>query len=309
MHSLFFTSALLYLVSAANGLTCKIDENFCYEADVSTGCRNYLVHLKSVKFYFTCSNGRVFDETTAKCTDPSEFQCDITESTIQSSIDLNLPSTQFSSDSFDIIDPFLKPVAKTAFKMTTSAMARDNPFLRDYTLPIVYEMVDDDETANQMEDILWTAKSIYRPFAVLTTNPRYRSQIPQEQLDEDKFQFYLQTRENVGKIFEKHLPMILRKTGDHMPLILEAVECMEEYSGGMVHELKRDLVAFFANHAEFILASDESHASVENVARMKRDLEPVKMTLVKISLDYLSHSPNSWLNFLFSQTSVLYNLL
>ncbi|GIX98506.1 hypothetical protein CDAR_38011 [Caerostris darwini] len=274
MHSLFFTSALLYLVSAANGLTCKIDENFCYEADVSTGCRNYLVHLKSVKFYFTCSNGRVFDETTAKCTDPSEFQCDITESTIQSSIDLNLPSTQFSSDSFDIIDPFLKPVAKTAFKMTTSAMARDNPFLRDYTLPIVYEMEPDS----------------------------------QEQLDEDKFQFYLQTRENVGKIFEKHLPMILRKTGDPCPhpgsrgvhggIFRRHGARAEEGPGGILRQPRR------------------VHPRQRRVPRECRECRPheegpgAREDAPRENIpDYLSHSPNSWLNFLFSQTSVLYNLL
>ncbi|GIX88654.1 chitin-binding type-2 domain-containing protein [Caerostris darwini] len=314
MRSLFFASALLYLVSAANGLTCQFDENICYHANVFSGCQNYSVRFESVKLYLTCSDGHAFDETTAKCTDPSEFQCDKTETTIQSSIDLNLPSTRFSKrflprSVFDIIDPFVKPVAKTVFKMATSAMARDDPFLRDYILPIVYDMVDDDETSSQMKDIFWTAKSIYGPFAVLTINPHYRSQIPQEQLDEAKFQFYNQTRENFGKIFEKHLPMILRKTGDHMPLILEAVERMEEYSGDMVHELKRDLVAFFANHAEFLLTIDESYANVENVARMKRDLEPVKIALLKISMDYLSHSPNSWLNFLFSRNSVLYNLL
>ncbi|GIX69324.1 chitin-binding type-2 domain-containing protein [Caerostris extrusa] len=103
--------------------------------------------------------------------------------------------------------------------------------------------------------------------------------------------------------------MILRKTGDHMFLILEAVERMEEYSGDMVHELKRDLMAFFATHAEFLLSSDESYANVGNVAQMKSDLEPVKIALLKISMDYLSHSPNTWLNFLFSRNSVLYNYL
>ncbi|GIX69325.1 hypothetical protein CEXT_154961 [Caerostris extrusa] len=175
MHSLFFASALLYLVSAANGLNCQFDENICYDADVFSGCQNYSVRFESVKLYLTCSNGHAFDETTAKCTDPSEFQCDKTESTIQSSIDLNLPSTRFSKrflprSVFDIMDPLPQARGQNSLQDGDECHGTRRPIPEDYILPIVYEMVDDEETANQMKDIFWTAKSIYGPFAVLTIN-------------------------------------------------------------------------------------------------------------------------------------------
>ncbi|GIX96226.1 hypothetical protein CDAR_227881 [Caerostris darwini] len=77
MHSLFHhISVVLCFVSVASGLTCHFNENVCYHADVYSGCMDYSIHFKSESFHLTCPNGLAFDEKTAKCMDPSEFQCD-----------------------------------------------------------------------------------------------------------------------------------------------------------------------------------------------------------------------------------------
>ncbi|GIX68971.1 hypothetical protein CDAR_169911 [Caerostris darwini] len=55
----------------------------------------------------------------------------------------------------------------------------------------------------------------------------------------------------------------------------------------MDYSLNRDLVAFFANLAEFIFTYYNFY---QKVAPIKRDFEPVKIVLLKIPADCLSHS-------------------
>ncbi|KAF8778345.1 hypothetical protein HNY73_015076 [Argiope bruennichi] len=217
---------------------------------------------------------------------------------------------------FDIVSDFLQPVANVIFKGVTSVAAANDPFLRDYLLPMVYEMMDDPQTATQVREMVWIAKKIYSPIASeFFRTQRYRDsngvyvQMSNPVLDAAKFRLYNEVKPILSNILERHLQMILYKSAEHLPLITDTLERMQEYSGDEVKDLKHDILLFFAKHSEFLWTNDELFRNVETFTQMKKDLKPIKVKLLKVAMDYLSHSTNSWLNFLFSRNSFLYQVL
>ncbi|GIX96224.1 hypothetical protein CDAR_227871 [Caerostris darwini] len=86
--------------------------------------------------------------------------------------------------------------------------------------------------------------------------------------------------------------------------IMEAANCTEEYCEDIVHQLNRDLVAFFANLSEFIFISDKSYT---NVTQIKKDREDCPFKNIHGLLSLSFHISGQ--DILFRQTSGLYNLL
>ncbi|GBM78437.1 hypothetical protein AVEN_96773-1 [Araneus ventricosus] len=225
-------------------------------------------------------------------------------------------SIYFPRSLFETVSSFIQPVATAIFKGVSSAAAANDPFLRDYVLPMVFEMTDDPQTAAQIKEIVWIAKRIYSPIASEFFRGRSYGdfngvvfQVSNPVLDDAKFRLYKEVKPIVSNILERHLQMILYRTGVHLPLITATLERIEVYSGNEVKDLKHDLLFFFAKHSEFFWTNDASFRNVKTFTEMKEELKPIKKNLLKVAMDYLSHSPNSWLNMLFNRNSFLYRLL
>ncbi|GIY51453.1 chitin-binding type-2 domain-containing protein [Caerostris darwini] len=212
------------------------------------------------------------------------------------------------------IDSSFDEIVKGIIKIGGGIIFSEDPLLSDFALPIFYEMIDDPETFNDMKHLLIIARNIYGPSATEMLQSRsfahrgYNYRISQSRIDAARYQFFQASKGTIFKIIEKHLPTIFRRSAANVPLILESIGKLHQYSGNEVWEVKKELFHFFTKHSEFFLSNNPGYVNVNTFTAMKRDLHPIKVKLIKIAFDYLSHSPSGIIRFLFNRNSMLYRL-
>ncbi|GFR27214.1 chitin-binding type-2 domain-containing protein [Trichonephila clavata] len=213
-----------------------------------------------------------------------------------------------------IISPFVEPFMKGAFKfIATAVTGGQDPFFNQLALPIVEDMMADPRTMNQFQQVFWMAKYAYGPVAfnfiasnLMGSNGGALSRQTEERIKQINFNFYMKVKPIFEEIFKRHLPMILRRSARNTEVIFWKLDRVQEYSGKLVSEVKKDLFEFFLRHGEYFVRDD---FDIETFSDMKKDLIAIKPKLLQISIDYFSRSPNSWVKFLFSRNSIMNRLV
>ncbi|GBM78450.1 hypothetical protein AVEN_96782-1 [Araneus ventricosus] len=216
---------------------------------------------------------------------------------------------------FDSVASFVQPVIKVIFKSMATAVGGDDPFMKDYALPMLFEILDDWQSTLQIREIVWRAKKIFSPVAKQIFSGRQNRDasgvtymVATPDLTKAIFRFYTEV-EPIGRdIVKKHLQMILLRTGQNLPVITDALERLSVYAKKEAKELKHDLLLFFTKYSEFFMTNNASVRNVHTFVEMSNEWMPIKRNVMKVFTAYLSHSPNSLLNLLFNRNSALHRL-
>ncbi|GFT34065.1 chitin-binding type-2 domain-containing protein [Nephila pilipes] len=209
-----------------------------------------------------------------------------------------------------IISMNAEPILKGIFRTVANAITGgEDPFFNQLVMPIVENMMADPKTMGQLRNVFWKAKNIYEPIAFDLIRSKLQifrggsiSRQFENRIKVANFEFYKETKPIFAEILTNHLPMILKKSAQNVQIIYWKLDHLKKYSGDLIHEVKFDLFIFFIRHGEYILRDD---FNIETFSNMKKDLDVIKPKLLRISINYFSRSPNSWVNFLFSQNSIL----
>ncbi|GFT38353.1 chitin-binding type-2 domain-containing protein [Nephila pilipes] len=203
-------------------------------------------------------------------------------------------------------EPILKGIFRTVANAITGG---EDPFFNQLVMPIVENMMADPKTMGQLRNVFWIAKNIYEPVAFDLIRNKLQifgrgriSRQSENRIKVANFEFYKETKPIFAEILTNHLPMILKKSAQNIQIIYWKLDHLKKYSGDLIHEVKFDLFKFFLRHGEYILRDD---FNIETFSIMKKNLDVIKPKILRIFINYFSRSPNSWVNFLFSQNSIL----
>ncbi|KAF8778348.1 hypothetical protein HNY73_015079 [Argiope bruennichi] len=213
---------------------------------------------------------------------------------------------------FDTIATVVQPVLKMIFKSVVTAVGGDDPFMKDYALPMFFEILDDSQSTLQIREILWKANNIFSPISnQIFRGRRYKDargvtyMIATPELTRAIFKFYTEVEPICKDIVKRHLQMILVRSAQNLPVITDTLQRLSVYARKEARELKHDLLLFFDKHSEYFLTNDKSFRNVRNFVEMSNDWIHIKMNLIKVFKAYLRHSPNSIVKFVMNWDSVL----
>ncbi|KAG8193268.1 hypothetical protein JTE90_027012 [Oedothorax gibbosus] len=213
---------------------------------------------------------------------------------------------------------FIKPIFKSvATSIARSIDGHDNTVCSQLLLPIVFDMIDDPVTFHDLQKLFWSTKSVVSPILYEMMRNQHVQKgyhpygsaasyyIPQRTIDSALQRLHYETKPIIMKILERHLPMILRRVSQNVKLIVRTLEQIEARSGPKVKVLKLQVTSFVLRHGDLFGALGTRYINSRTLISMKKDLLPIKTTLLEIFMDYMSHQPNGWGNLLAHSISVL----
>lgn len=207
---------------------------------------------------------------------------------------------------------YFRPVFKSvATSIARSIDGHDNTLTSQVFLPIIFELIDDPVTFNDLQKLFWSTQAMVSPiFYEMLKNQqsgRYGSAyyIPQATINAVLQRLDYETKPILRKIMERHLPMILKRVSQNVKLIMQTIVRVEARSGPKVHVLKMQLLNFMKRHGDMFGSAGSSYINSNTLVAIKRDLLPIKTTLFEIFMDYMSHTPNAWGNLLANSFSTL----
>ncbi|GFT33780.1 chitin-binding type-2 domain-containing protein [Nephila pilipes] len=244
-----------------------------------------------------------------------EFERNLSSTTMPSK---RSKRTVDNSDSLpDFILEYVRPVVKSLFANTINfVVGGEESLMSKLFLPSVIEIFEDPETKFYLRRIFWSAKSAYAPFVLeMLKKQSYNTprgtiiRMPYAIIQKAVHQFNTETEPLIRKVLIKHLPSFLRRSAKFTPLIFETLETVRRHAGNDVSKLKTSIFSFVMKYSEVSERSGSNYWNLYTYTEMINDLKPIKQDLVNIIFNYMSRSPDSFLNILFRADSIFTRLL
>lgn len=209
---------------------------------------------------------------------------------------------------------YLEPVLKGMFaSMTTMFSGNENTLTGRVIMPVVIEMMNDEETMHDVKKIFWSSKAAFSPliFEMLNRQSFYNPdgtiiRVPQDKVAKAKHFFYQETKPLIKKLLTKHLPLLLLKCSENTKLIFAAIDRVTLLSTkGNSLVLRDDIVRFIRKHATVMQTSSSSHINSYTLSEIKQDLRPIEVGILQVALDYVDSLEDSWLKIFFGRNSFM----
>lgn len=209
---------------------------------------------------------------------------------------------------------YIKPIIKNVAASIARSIDRPGNHIGSQLLqPILFDMIDDPVTFNDLQKLFWSTHSVLSPifFEVMRNQNiqkgyhKYENvYIPQRTIDSALQRLHHQTKPILKKILERQLPMILRRVSQNVKLILKTLEQIEARSGPKVKVLKVQVTRFVLRHGDLFGPLGTKYINSRTLISLKKDLLNIKTTMLEIFMDYMSHQPNGWGNLLVQSVSI-----
>ncbi|GBM35095.1 hypothetical protein AVEN_220781-1, partial [Araneus ventricosus] len=217
----------------------------------------------------------------------------------------------------DIARSVGRPIAEDIFDSVLNFISGEqDTVMSKLVLPIVTELASDAETRFDIFKLIVALKSAFAP----VMNEMYKRQLhdtppgtivhlPRYIVDKARNSFHTDSLPILGKIMRKHLRMILRMSGENLPLITSEAETLHS---GFGQRLRHEWIVFLEKHQSLFLADnsyDYTHIHTKTVTEIIRDLQPIKSLLIEMFLNSMSTSPNALFKFFARADTVVMRLM
>ncbi|GFU06587.1 chitin-binding type-2 domain-containing protein [Trichonephila clavipes] len=217
----------------------------------------------------------------------------------------------------EFILEYFRPIVKSLFSNTINLIVGgEDSLMSKLFLPSIIEVFENPETRFDLRRIFWSAKSAYAPVVYelikrqTHTTPRGTViRIPHAVVQKAMNQFSSETEPLIRKVLIKHLPAFLRRTARFDKLMFKTFDALEKHANDDISQLKSNIFSFIIKYINVLEGSGTNYWNMYTYTEMISDLKPIKINLINIIFNYMSNSPDTLFNFLFSADSMLTRFL
>ncbi|GFY64362.1 chitin-binding type-2 domain-containing protein [Trichonephila inaurata madagascariensis] len=217
----------------------------------------------------------------------------------------------------EFILEYFRPIVKSLFSNTINLIVGgEDSLMSKLFLPSIIEVFENPETRFDLRRIFWSAKSAYAPVVYelikrqTHTTPRGTViRIPHAVVQKAMNQFSSETEPLIRKVLIKHLPAFLRRAARFDKLMFKTFDAIEKHASDDISQLKSNIFSFIVKYINVLEGSGVNYWNTYTYTEMINDLKPIKINIINIIFNYMSNSPNTLFNFLFSADSMLTRFL
>lgn len=212
-----------------------------------------------------------------------------------------------------MMTPFVNDFLKS---VTTNLFGNGNSILSQVLLPTIYDVLGDSESRYSVLKISISAKTAFTPLVWRMMQEQvYRTadgaiiQVERAVWNKAYRTFITESWPEIMKLVRKHYKPFMMRMAESQDQVLGTLDRLvkDDYQSAGV--LRDHLYTFIQKHKGLFRKSTSTHVYFYSVPEILADLQPIKVSLMKLFVEYLRKSPNSWLNVIFGQNSILQNSL
>ncbi|GBN41730.1 hypothetical protein AVEN_210150-1 [Araneus ventricosus] len=211
------------------------------------------------------------------------------------------------------LEPYFQPVAENILKVIEG---EHESVLSKVILPVLKEMISDEEALFDLKRCYWSFKAAFFPFLqeVMEKQSFYTPegtliQVANSKIEEAKSKFYRESKPTIMKLIHKYGKELLFKASDHVPLLLDSFAEFQPVYGNHAGVLSDLGLRFLLKHKNLFKLADGPFTGSHTPTEILNDLKPIGITILQMVSDYMSQMENSWFSFLFNKNSFLYEIL
>ncbi|KAF8778340.1 uncharacterized protein LOC129976451 [Argiope bruennichi] len=212
-----------------------------------------------------------------------------------------------------LLEPYFQPVADSILKVIDG---EENSVLSKVILPVLKEMLADEEALFDLKRIFWSFKAAYFPLLheVMDKQSFYTPegtiiQIPNSKIEEAEKKFKGESWPIMKKLLHNYGRKLLFTASDHVPLILDSLAKFRPVYGNHAGVFSDLTVRFLLKHKNLFKLKNGDFTDSHTVTEIVNDLKPIGITILQVVSDYLSQMEDSWYSFLFNKDSFIYRIL
>ncbi|XP_015915982.2 uncharacterized protein [Parasteatoda tepidariorum] len=324
---------LIVVLMCTTTALCFDDEYKCNKQNEglhivnSMHCQVYLYCNGSELFLLVCPKGESFDANEKTCRNSSLVYCAEDDpknhvspkefvprrTRVKRQITINGQRTSF----LEILLSYADPIIAQVIPAVRPIFIRQEETVKNkIILPIIFDMLQDDETRQDLRRIFFTTKEAFRPIFLRAVRqqtfgaPRGTViHIPKDEINASRALFDTRATPLIRKVAEKHFSSIFSRLAQNTEVLFDAVDNLEEAAVPYAAELRQRFTEFMAKHGSLFLNATDSDVQSYTLQEIKEDLMPIGRLLIEIFIDKMSREPRSIFSSLFSRNSILYTLL
>lgn len=210
---------------------------------------------------------------------------------------------------FTLVSPFMENFFNS---MTSTLFGGSESLLSKVVLPVFYDILGDPESRYDAMTVYMIAKSTFSPLVwEMMKRQTYDTpegtviKIPKHLYLAAMKKFVTEARPIVRKLMSKHISSVFRNLQDNSAKFVDFLETLmfEKYDGADVF---KDQIFSFANkHRNMFKTSTNTHVHFYPLNEIMRDMQPIKVSAVSLFVQYLRRTPDSWLNMVFGEGSLI----
>ncbi|GIY88613.1 chitin-binding type-2 domain-containing protein [Caerostris darwini] len=165
-------------------------------------------------------------------------------------------------------------------------------------LPVIEEMLADEETKFDLKRLFWSLKSSYSPVIYewwsqqeFDTPEGHIVNIPQHIIDEAKKTFERETRPILKKLLIKYSKPFLYRLADNTKLLFKTFDKIKYAASDRIGVVADDLIKFYKKHITLFEKKNGKGVDAYTLTEFKNDLKPIEVGLLQISMKYMADNP------------------